>query len=73
MKAAIPTVDQDSQGLAHQFYGEAGTADVLAGEVSFVNDDETDNYFLEPAGRFPEIEEDEPPRYLLCTEYPPAP
>jgi len=61
-----------TQGLAHQFYGWEGTADVLVGEVSFVNDDETDNYFLEPAGRFPEIEEDEPPLFLLCTEYPAA-
>jgi D-lyxose ketol-isomerase len=23
-----------------------------------------------PAGRFPDIEEDEPPLYLLCTDYP---
>lgn len=42
---------------------------VLAGEVSMVNDDYTDNRFYEPAGRFPEIEEDEPPLYLLCTDY----
>lgn len=25
-----------------------------------VNDDQHDNYFLEPGGRFPAIEEDEP-------------
>jgi D-lyxose ketol-isomerase len=26
--------------------------------------------FLEPTGRFPEIEEDEPPLYLLVNDYP---
>ena len=36
------------------------------------NDDNTDNRFYEPLGRFPEIEEDEPPYRLLCTEYPAA-
>ena len=54
--------------LAHQFTASGGA--VLAGEVSSLNDDETDNYFLEPVSRFPSIEEDEPPQYLLCTEYP---
>lgn len=56
--------------LYHQFYGERGKGDVLVGEVSRVNDDEKDNRFLEPVGRFPEIEEDEPPLYYLCNEYP---
>ena len=59
-----------TQELAHQFYGAEGR--VLVGEVSSVNDDETDNYFIDPAGRFPEIEEDEEPLYLLCNEYPPS-
>lgn len=59
-----------TQGLAHKFYGESDQGKVLVGEVSSVNDDETDNYFIEPAGRFPDIEEDEDPLYLLCTEYP---
>ena len=54
--------------LAHQFQAVGGT--VLAGEVSSLNDDETDNYFIEPVSRFPSVEEDEPPLYLLCTEYP---
>jgi D-lyxose ketol-isomerase len=58
------------QGLAHTFYAEEDR--VLVGEVSSVNDDQTDNYFIQPVGRFPEIEEDEPPLYLLCNEYPPA-
>jgi D-lyxose ketol-isomerase len=57
--------------LAHQFWGEAAAGKVLVGEVSDVNDDHTDNYFLTPAGRFPKIEEDEAPLHLLCTEYPP--
>ena len=45
---------------------------VLLGEVSQCNDDETDNRFNPPVGRFPEIEEDEAPYRLLCNEYPPA-
>ena len=51
----------------HKFWAEGGR--VLAGEVSLVNDDHTDNRFYEPAGRFPEIEEDEPPLYLLVNDY----
>ena len=58
--------------IYHSFYGEAGSGTVLVGEVSAVNDDQTDNYFAEPLPRFPEIEEDEEPRYLLVGEYPPA-
>lgn len=58
--------------LYHRFYAEKGSGAVLAGEVSRVNDDEHDNRFLEPLPRFPELEEDEPPLHLLCTEYPPA-
>ncbi len=53
--------------LYHQFYGVDG--DALIGEVSSVNDDATDNYFLDPLPRFPEIVEDEAPLRLLCTEY----
>ena len=36
------------------------------------NDDENDNRFYEPIGRFPTIEEDEPAYRLLCNEYPAA-
>ncbi len=53
--------------LYHKFWGDRER--VLVGEVSLVNDDNTDNRFYEPVGRFPEIEEDEPPRYLLCKDY----
>lgn len=62
--------------LYHEFWGEPADGEkyVLVGEVSAVNDDETDNRFhSHEIGRFPEIEEDEPPLHLLCTEYPPAP
>ncbi len=57
-------------GLYHKFWGEGGK--VLLGEVSTVNDDTADNRFHEKVGRFPEIEEDEPPRFLLFSEYPAA-
>jgi D-lyxose ketol-isomerase len=59
--------------LYHTFKGEAGKGAVLVGEVSAVNDDAADNRFLEPIGRFPEIEEDEPPYRFLCNEYPAGP
>ena len=59
--------------MYHDFELEPGTGPVLLGEVSMCNDDENDNRFYEPIGRFPEIEEDEPPYRLLCTEYPKAP
>lgn len=51
----------------HQFWGQHGR--VLVGEVSMVNDDHTDNRFNPPVGRFPTIEEDEEPLYLLCNDY----
>lgn len=59
-------------GMYHAFWGEEGSGKVLLGEVSQVNDDNTDNRFYEEQGRFPEIEEDEAPLYLLCNEYPKA-
>jgi D-lyxose ketol-isomerase len=55
-------------GCYHKFWGAESR--VLIGEVSLMNDDYADNRFHEPTGRFPEIEEDEPPLYLLCTDYP---
>jgi hypothetical protein len=54
--------------LYHMFYAIDG--DGLIGEVSSVNDDDTDNRFKEPLPRYPEIVEDEPPFRLLCNEYP---
>ena len=56
-------------GLYHRFWGEAGKGTVLVREVSMCNDDSNDNCFYDPAGRFPEIEEDEAPLRLLCNEY----
>lgn len=58
------------KGMYHRFYGEQGKGRVLVGEVSSVNDDNTDNRFYQPMPRFPEIEEDEAPVHLLCTDYP---
>jgi hypothetical protein len=52
----------------HAFWGEGG--DVLIGEVSTVNDDVTDNVFVDPIGRFAEVEEDKPPVHLLVSDYP---
>ena len=51
----------------HAFWGEGG--DVLIGEVSTVNDDETDNWFREPIGRFAAITEDVDPTHLLVADY----
>ena len=58
-----------TQGMYHDFAVEAGTGPVLLGEVSQCNDDNTDNRFNPPVGRFPKIEEDEPPYRLLCNKY----
>ena len=55
--------------VAHIFGPKSGCGDLIAGEVSKVNDDNTDNYFLEPTGRFSEIEEDAPVMHPLCNEY----
>ena len=60
------------QYMYHDFAVEKGTGPVLLGEVSECNDDNVDNRFYESVGRFPEIEEDEPPYKLLCNEYPVA-
>ena len=54
-------------GNWHKFWGEGG--DVLIGEVSTVNDDVTDNVFVEKIGRFSDIDEDEPPVHLLVADY----
>ena len=54
-------------GLYHKFWGAESR--VLVGEVSMVNDDNSDNRFFQPAGRFPVIEEDDPPLYLLVQDY----
>ncbi len=53
--------------LYHKFWAEKSRC--LIGEVSLVNDDKTDNRFYDPLGRFPDIEEDEPPLHLLVNDY----
>jgi D-lyxose ketol-isomerase len=55
------------QRVFHQFWSD--DADLLLGEVSMVNDDHLDNFFLEERGRFPVIEEDEEPLHLLVGDY----
>ncbi len=52
----------------HAFWGEGG--DVFIGEVSTVNDDNTDNIFEDKkVSRFSGIEEDEDPWHLLVSDY----
>ncbi len=59
-----------TQYMYHAFWGKEGFGDVIVGEVSMCNDDNTDNRFYDMPGRYPAIEEDEPKYRLLCTEYP---
>ena len=54
-------------GCYHRLTAPRGR--VLLGEVSVVNDDVNDNRFHQPVGRFPDIEEDEPPYRLLVGDY----
>ena len=53
--------------LYHTFHAERKS--VMVGEVSMVNDDASDNRFLEDSARFPDMVEDVSPQYLLCTDY----
>lgn len=50
----------------HSFWGEGK---VLIGEVSKINDDHTDNRFLDDSPRFPVIDEDEPIYRPLIGDY----
>lgn len=54
-------------GLFHSFWGEK--EDVLVGEVSTVNDDQTDNIFFGEQLRFPPINEDEDAKRWLVSDY----
>ena len=58
--------------VAHSLFPVSGTGDLILGEVSKVNDDNTDNFFLDSVIRYSEIVEDEPPFRVLCNEYPSA-
>ena len=54
----------------HRFYAKKSCGRVLAGEVSMVNDDEADNYFIDDSvGRFSRIDEDCEPNRLLVGDY----
>jgi len=54
-------------GVWHLFAPQGG--DCVIGEVSTANDDQNDNFFLDPAvGRFPGIDEDEPAAVRLISE-----
>ena len=56
------------RNIYHKFYSAEGSGMVMAGEVSQVNDDNKDNYFLESVGRFAEIQEDEEILHPLWNE-----
>lgn len=56
------------RGMKHSFWGEPGTGPAFCAEISQCNDDLTDNYFLEPIGRFSTIKEDEPKLHPLWNE-----
>jgi D-lyxose ketol-isomerase len=56
-------------GIYHRFYAKKGGGMLVVGEVSTINDDYTDNVFLNKSARFCQIEEDEKPKYLLVNEY----
>ena len=54
-------------GIWHSFV--ASSEECIIGEVSTANDDANDNFFINPyIGRYPEIEEDEPPVVRLLSD-----
>lgn len=55
--------------LFHKFCTKHKAGDVLIGEFLSVNDDLKDNFYLDKVGRFPDIEEDEQPLYLIASDY----
>lgn len=56
-------------GLYHRFGAKKGAGNLVAGEVSKINDDNLDNVFAEEQKRFSDIIEDEPILHPLCNEY----
>ncbi len=55
-------------GIVHAF--EPASDEVIIGEVSTANDDLHDNFFANPdVGRFPLVEEDEPPTVVLVSDH----
>ncbi len=57
-----------NRNVYHKFCAARNSGMVMAGEVSQVNDDNSDNYFLQSVGRFSTIEEDEEPIHPLWNE-----
>jgi D-lyxose ketol-isomerase len=56
--------------MFHKFWGDPDAkVPSFIREVSMVNDDSTDNYFLEELGRFAEVIEDEPVLWPLASDY----
>ncbi len=56
-------------GLYHRLWAHEEDGDLVAGEVSSINDDRTDNIFWEPSERYTGLEEDTPAHFVLCNEY----
>jgi D-lyxose ketol-isomerase len=53
----------------HLYHLFGAVKDSVIGEVSSINDDNTDNFWAEKVSRFATIEEDETPLRPLCNEY----
>jgi hypothetical protein len=55
--------------LSHEFFSDPTGVGSLIGEVSTFNDDLGDNIFIDPVARFPKIQEDQPIKYYLVSDY----
>lgn len=55
--------------MYHRFGAKKGAGNLVAGEVSKINDDNLDNVFAEEQKRFSDIIEDEAILHPLCNEY----
>ena len=55
--------------MYHTFGALEGEGDLIVGEVSSINDDNTDNHFNPSLPRFSQVEEDEEILLPLCNEY----
>ncbi len=75
VKAGEPVYIQKGESITltpymyHSFWAEKGEGDLVVGEVSSVNDDNTDNHFNPEMPRYVALEEDEAPVHPLCNEY----
>jgi hypothetical protein len=55
--------------LSHEFFSDPTGDGSLVGEVSTFNDDLSDNVFIDPVARFPKVQEDQPIKYYLVSDY----